>query len=72
VDDIWYAKIGDNITLEEIKLAEITEHTVSFFLRTYNVSGSRPRPNTSMWTAPQRYAITDIKFVELKSPQIDT
>jgi hypothetical protein len=71
VGDIWYAKIGDSIILEEIRLEEVTDHTVSFSLRIDNPAGFRQRPNTSIWNAPQRYAIADIKFVELKSPKLD-
>jgi hypothetical protein len=67
VGDIWYAKIGDSIMLDEIRLDEITDHTVFFGLRIDSPAGLRQRANTSTWSAPKRYAISDIKFIELKN-----
>ena len=67
VGDVWYAKIGDSIILDEIRLDEVTEHTVYFGMRIDGPTGARQRANTSTWSAPRRYAISDIKFIELKS-----
>ena len=68
VGDVWYAKIGDGIVLDEIRLDEITEQTVCFALRTDTPSAAfRQRASSTAWTAPRRYAISDIKFIELKS-----
>lgn len=67
VGDVWYAKIGDSIILDEIRLDEVTDHTVYFGMRIDSSAGLRQRANTSTWSAPKRYAISDIKFIELKN-----
>jgi hypothetical protein len=67
IGDVWYAKIGDGIALDEIRLEEITEQTVCFALRTETPAALRQRASSTAWTAPRRYAISDIKFIELKS-----
>lgn len=67
IGDVWYAKIGDGIVLDEIRLDEITDQTVCFALRTDTPAAFRQRASSTAWTATKRYAISDIKFIELKS-----
>lgn len=70
VGDIWYAKIGDSIVLEEIRLDEITEHTVNFTLRINDATAFRQRASATAWSSPKRYTIYDIQFIELKSRRV--
>ena len=67
VGDVWYAKIGDSIVLDEIRLDEVTDQTVCFALRIDDPAVFRQRASSSAWNAPRRYALADIKFIELKS-----
>lgn len=71
VGDIWYAKIGDSILLEEIRLDEITEFTVCFTLRINDATAFRQRASATAWSPPKRYTIADMKFIELKSRRGD-